>query len=78
MEEGDGVGTLPRKGTDLTVGDRFSNARSTRPSGPICLKTLFLYRFVEFLALRTNMMVFERGQFLDRYPVEYVIWTICQ
>ena len=44
------------------------------------LKTLFLHRYFELRALRTNMIVFERGHFFARNPVvnEYAIWLICQ
>ena len=39
---------------------------------------LFLYRPFEWRALKVNMMMFEPGHFLERNPVEYVIWIICQ
>ena len=41
-------------------------------------KLLFLYKHFEFCALRIKMIMFESGLFLERNPVEYVIWTICQ
>ena len=41
-------------------------------------KMLFLYRSFEWRALKVNMIMFEHGHFLERNPVEYVIWIICQ
>ena len=37
------------------------------------LETLFLHRYLELRALRANMIVFERGHFFVRNPVEYAI-----